>query len=168
MKTLSFDSLVRRLQEDWPNIRFERASESRWSPEEQAVFYSDKAPNKAWSLLHEVGHMLCGHTAYNSDIRLLTMEVDAWERAKEYSARYGHDINQDYIEKCLDSYREWLHKRSMCPDCAQNGIELHEGNYKCINCKNTWTVSSDRFCRIYRKKIKPPIFMEGFNQNSVY
>lgn len=164
MKQAKFKLLVLQLQTDWPNVNFIESSESRWSPEELTVFYKSNTKNCTWSLLHELGHMLCGHTSYRSDIDLLRMELEAWEKAKQYGINYNVIIQQDYVEKCLDSYRDWLHKRSTCPTCSQTGIELNSGKYSCINCKGNWLVSQNRFCRAYRKNQTPSIEkMEGVN-----
>jgi hypothetical protein len=156
MPKADLQSLVTRLQQDFPKARFQKADDSRWSPEEQTVYYKENASHSDWSLLHETGHMVCDHQTYESDIDLLQMEVAAWERAKQLAATCGLHIDQEYIEKCLDSYRDWLHKRSRCPECAQAGVERAAGSYRCINCGFAWQVSPDRFCRVYRRHTKLP------------
>jgi hypothetical protein len=156
MKNTKLSSLVTKLQSDFPALNFLTAAKPRWSPEDQTVYYNDGAPHSAWSLLHELGHAICNHHDYESDIGLLQMEVEAWDQAQIRARTYGHSIPQDYIEKCLDSYRDWLYKRSTCPSCLQTGLEQKTGQYHCINCVFKWRVSPERFCRVYRQQTKLP------------
>lgn len=141
------------LKADFPKIRFKRSDRFQWSPEDKTIYYAKGVENSDWSLLHEAGHMLCRHTSYSNDLGLLRMEVEAWEAARKLAEKYGSEIDEDHIDKCLDTYRDWIHKRSACPKCTQAGVEKTTGNYKCINCGHHWKVSSERFCRTYRKTV---------------
>ncbi len=149
--------LLDQLQKDFPDINFVEADIFSWSPQDKTVCYAPKSENDIWSLLHETGHMLSLHSAYNSDIALLQMETEAWQTAKELAGTYGHNIDEEHIEQCIDSYRDWLHERSKCTVCAQAGLEQSSGQYKCINCGHQWKVGHDRFCRVYRKKTEPSV-----------
>jgi len=144
--------LVQKLQSDNPSITFREGATFVWSPEAQQVTYvlSD-TESEPWSLLHEVSHGLLGHATYSSDIDLLQKEVEAWEKATALSAHYGIVIDQEFVQHCLDSYRDWLHKRSICPACHLQGIQKSLETYSCINCGNTWGVTKERFCRPYRR-----------------
>lgn len=135
------------------DVSFTKSSHFRWSPEENTVFYNPSSKTVILSLLHEVGHMLCGHSTYSSDIGLLRMEVAAWQSARELAEKYSIDIDEEHIEKCLDSYREWMYRRSSCPLCTQAGIEKQTGVYSCINCYKKWRVTTAKFCRVYRKTV---------------
>lgn len=146
--------VLEQLRQDFPSIEFVNSDRFQWSPEEKIIYYVEKAENGEWSLLHEGGHMLCGHMNYINDLGLLRMEVEAWEKARELAAKYGFKIDQRHIDKCLDTYRDWVYKRSTCPKCTQAGIEKTTGHYHCINCKHLWKVSSERFCRTYRKTVR--------------
>lgn len=148
-------SLLSIIKKDFSHINFLQADRFSWSPENKTIYYEDPADHSDWSLLHEIGHVLCDHSEYSNDIGLLKIEVEAWKKAQEVSEKYGLKIDADHIEKCLDSYREWLYKRSSCPNCTQAGIEKETGKYQCINCKNVWSVSPNRFCRVYRKTVTP-------------
>lgn len=147
--------LLKQLKTDFPDIAFVKAEMFSWSAKEKTVFFIPETKNGAWSLLHEAGHMYEQHSTYMSDIELLRMEIEAWQAAKKLAARYGYKIDEDHIEHCLDSYRDWLYQRSKCTRCLQAGLEQSTGQYRCINCGHRWEVGHDRFCRIYRKKIEP-------------
>lgn len=146
-------NLLDRLITDFPDIRFVPSERFQWSPEEKTIYYVEESDSGEWSLLHEGGHMLCDHTSYYNDLGLLKMEVEAWEKARELAKNYGHKIDQRHIDRCLDTYRDWIYKRSSCPRCSQAGIEKTTGHYQCINCKYIWKVSSEKFCRTYRKTV---------------
>lgn len=149
--------LVEHLQKDFPTVSFVNSDKSRWAPESRTVFFAATKRHADWSLLHEAGHMLAEHAHYNTDIELLQMEVEAWDKARELGEKYDIQISPDHIEDCLDSYRDWLYKRSLCPECSQTGLEKDSGNYRCINCGAVWQVSPERFCRVYRKTKTPAI-----------
>lgn len=124
-----------------------------WSPEHRTVYYdkSNKTPEGMWALLHESGHALLQHTQYYTDIELVLMEVAAWETAKNIAAEMHIEVDEDHVQDCLDSYRNWLHKRSLCPDCNLSGVQIDSATYTCIFCHKKWTVSAERFCRPYRR-----------------
>lgn len=147
--------LVNLLKKDFPQVSFIVSEQPHWSPKDCTIFYNPKKLHAEWSLLHEVGHMLSNHKNYDSDIDLIKMEVEAWEKAKELAKKYSMRINKEHIEDCLDSYRDWLYKRSLCPECKFTGLEEKHGNYSCINCKAKWKVGEDRFTRVYRKTKTP-------------
>ncbi|HEX5796954.1 MAG TPA: hypothetical protein VFX86_01040 [Candidatus Saccharimonadales bacterium] len=141
------------MQQDFPTIKFIAADRFQWSPEEKVIYFVKETKNGEWSLLHEGGHMLCKHLNYTNDMGLLRMEVEAWAKAQKLAKKYGYKIDQKHIDKCLDTYRDWIHKRSSCPRCTLAGVEKETGRYYCINCGHRWKVSSERFCRTYRKTV---------------
>lgn len=148
----SFGSLLKQLSVDFPDINFEPDKTFRWSSESHTVFYNSSSRYAPWSLLHEVGHMVRGHSGYKSDAALVRMEVEAWEEALELAGRYGIEIDEDYVQDCIDSYRNWQYSRGKCPVCSLTGVERADGQYKCINCGEQWRVTTNRFCRVYRKR----------------
>lgn len=156
--------LIEQLVLDFPDISFVEADIFSWSPKDNTVFYAQGTKHGAWSLLHEAGHMIKKHSTYESDIELLQMELEAWEAAKELAKRHSRSIDEEHIEHCIDSYRDWLHQRSKCTACLQAGLQQASGQYKCINCGHRWSVGHDRFCRVYRKKIEP--LMQGALPNN--
>jgi hypothetical protein len=149
-----FSSLLLRLQNDFLEIKFEPAEAFRWSFENQTVYYTADSEYAGWSLLHEVGHMVNRHSTYHTDTMLIRMEAEAWQTASDLASRYGEKIDEDYIQDCIDSYRNWQYQRSKCPVCEQTGVEKADGHYKCINCGKDWKVTVNRFCRVYRKTQK--------------
>lgn len=147
------EPLVSKLQKAYPQFTFLAGQTAQWSPVLRQITYaSGKDRGAPWSLLHELGHALLDHSTYASDMQLLQKEVEAWEQAKTLAAGVGHSIDEEYIQECLDTYRDWLHKRSSCPTCGMHGLQAQTDHYSCLNCSGAWKVSSERFCRPYRLK----------------
>jgi hypothetical protein len=145
---------VERLRQLFPDLTFTAGQQFCWSPETREIFYkrNDSGQRPLWSLLHETGHALLNHTSYKADFELLRMENEAWERAKLLAEQLEVEIDEDHIQDCLDTYRDWLYKRSICPSCntkcLQQGDFVH---YRCFNCHTSWKVSNNRFGRAYRR-----------------
>lgn len=142
--------LVTRLQNDYPMFEFVASDKARWSPTEQKIYYT----NDSIQTLHELGHAVLGHSEYRQDIELLQIERAAWNKAKELALTYGINIDDDTIERALDTYRDWLHQRSLCPRCGQTGIQnIKTLGYSCPNCQHTWRATGGKSTRLKRLSI---------------
>lgn len=144
--------LLQRIRTDYPDIRFKLGDKSLWDPSKDTIHYKKTSDGVSfWSLFHELGHMKARHNNYSFDLELLKIESEAWSHAQSIAKKYGIQIDKDYIEDCMDSYRDWIHKRSTCPKCKQTGAQQNSSDYICLNCSNQWSVTRSRFCRSYRK-----------------
>lgn len=135
---------------------FEVGDQFSWSYRHKTILYpSVQSPTIEfiWSLLHELGHAAQGHRTYRDDLELLMMEVAAWKEAKRIAVTYELDIDDEYIESSIDTYRSWLHKRSTCIECTQNSFPLSQTKYRCFNCNTEWQVPASRLCAIRRRKV---------------
>lgn len=150
----NFLAVLSQVKRDFPDVTFSQAQSFYWSADTRTIHYCSSSNNPVWSLFHELGHMTHDHTSYSSDIRLVSIEVEAWDAATTLAEKYSISIDEDYIQDCLDSYRKWQHDRSKCPKCLMAGLEIKNGNYKCFNCQNQWKVTPNRFCRAYRQTKK--------------
>ena len=151
--------LIDTLQAEFPQLRFKAGAQFSWSPGSDEIIYKTDAKGERakWSLLHETGHALLDHQAYGADFELLRLEVDAWERAKAIGKAVGITIDEDHIQDCLDTYRDWLYKRSICPECATKCLQQDDNaHYRCFNCHATWRVTTSRFGRAYRRHTSVP------------
>lgn len=147
------EEIVSILSGSYPRISFQASNKFCWSPETLEVLYDADAPEPAaiWSLLHETGHALLGHTSYKADYELLRLEVDAWEKAKALASDMAVEIDEDHVQDCIDTYRDWLYRRSICPTCGTKSLQqANLSQYQCFNCHATWKVTPSRFCRAYR------------------
>ncbi len=129
----------------YPGLNFIKSSQFVWSPAHRAVYYPEEDETQEeqgqLALLHEIGHAELGHKTYHSDIHLLGMEVDAWKYARTKAPAFGITIDEEHIDRCLESYRIWVHKRSLCPRCQFHGIQTAPTRYRCFMCRRTWRVS---------------------------
>jgi ribosomal protein L37AE/L43A len=147
---------IKPLKRDHPTLSFKAGQQEHWSPKNNTITYNLDQSYKllCYGLLHELAHALLDHSTYGSDFELLKLERDAWELASELGRKYGVKINQNHIQNCLDTYRDWLHRRSACPTCGTHVLQRDVHYYQCFNCQTVWKVSSGRFVRPYRKMLK--------------
>ncbi len=148
-------ALVRKLAADFPNLKFAAGQSFCWSPATNEIFYrsaSSATVADKWSLLHEVSHASLGHSSYATDLELVQLEVAAWETASALAKKYDLQIDEDYKQDCIDTYRDWLYRRSVCPTCGTQNLQSDSGHqYQCFNCHSSWHVSGSRFSRPYRR-----------------
>jgi hypothetical protein len=149
-------SLLDKISREFSGIAFRPGTTFMWSPSNRAVYYDKTTLSSlsgSWSLLHELGHAVLDHQTYRDDLELLIMEVEAWSKAKELARGYGLSIKEGHIEKCVDSYRLWLHKRSKCIDCGTHSLQQDRTTYLCHNCGAKWKVPESKICQIRRTRI---------------
>jgi len=147
------EQTLKRLRQLFPQLVYCPSTAFCWSPETNEVLYPNKnaGDQASWSLLHETSHALLRHRSYNSDFELLKLEVLAWEKAKELGVKLQIVIDNDHVQDCLDSYRDWIYARSICPRCTNKSLQQSDlRHYRCFNCHNIWQVTPSRFCRAYR------------------
>jgi len=149
----STSSLLHKLKTDYPEIHFMTGEAFLWSPETKTVFYVNDGPQSKALLLHEVSHGILGHSEYKRDVELLAMEAAAWEKAKELAVSYHFPINENVAEDHLDTYRDWLHARSSCPDCTAIGYQSGRDSYTCPACTSEWRVNEAKVCELRRYKV---------------
>ncbi|MDO4781411.1 MAG: hypothetical protein Q4A34_03425 [Candidatus Saccharibacteria bacterium] len=145
--------ILDRLRKDFPAFHFVTGEVFSWSPSNKTITVAD-VDDRA-QLLHEVAHGVLGHAQYVRDIDLLTMERQAWQyAASQLAPRYGVSLHMedDVVQDALDSYREWLHRRSCCPRCEATGIEVEKHTYRCLLCEERWRVNEARTCRLQRHR----------------
>jgi len=151
--TLELDTLLARIAKDYPDLSFIESAHFSWHAGKKHVGFKKAGKNvehNMWALLHEIGHALLGHADYKHDIELLQLEVAAWEKARELAGYYQLAIDEDYLQDCLDTYRDWLHMRATCPTCFARSLQSSERLYRCFNCQTEWSVTRSRLCRPYR------------------
>jgi hypothetical protein len=145
-------SLAQKVEADYPQFIFKPGSQEHWSPKTNTITYERSgAKDGQFGLLHELAHALLGHRNYKSDFELLKLESQAWHKAAKIAKNYGIKIDEEHIQNCLDTYRDWLHRRSKCPTCGMHAPQTDARTYQCFNCGATWKVSAGRFARSYRR-----------------
>lgn len=147
--TVSITSLVKQLRRSYPQFNFVEGDEFHYSPPE-TVTYHTNTPDAVYLLLHELGHALCKHDLYERDIELISIESRAWEQAAILSPTFGLVIPDEVIQSSLDSYRDWMHARSKCPECDATGVQTSLHTFTCIACHKKWRVNTARTCELRR------------------
>ncbi len=145
---------IKRIEADYPQFHFKPGSQEHWSPRTKTITYDESASDDElrYGLLHELAHALLGHDNYRSDFELLKLESQAWETAVKVGRKYKINLDNEHIQDCLDTYRDWLHRRSKCPTCGMHVLQKDARTYQCFNCGASWQVSAGRFARPYRLK----------------
>lgn len=142
--------LLSKLKADFSHLHFRISESFCWSPEEQTVYYNTGDAHGDGLLLHEVAHGLLKHRQYSRDIELISIETEAWTKARTLAAAYGVALNEDTIQDHLDTYRDWLHARSRCPQCEATGLQTQRSQYRCLACGHHWRVNEARVCALRR------------------
>jgi hypothetical protein len=145
----STTSLINQLKSDYPQFSFKKSKRFLWSPSENTVYYTGSDDDYSF-LLHELSHGLLGHADYRRDVELIAMERAAWDKAVSIAPHYRLTIPEETVESTLDSYREWLHARSTCPNCKATGLQIKQHVYSCIACHHSWRVNEARICALRR------------------
>lgn len=149
MNTALEQSLINELRVRYPNIGFTENRTFMWSPTENIIYFDPEriaTATGSWSLLHELGHALARHTRFETDLDLIKLERQAWRFAKQVASSLKIVIDDNHIQDCIDSYRDWLHARSRCPECSQINPQSAALQYECFNCRTKWKVSASQLC----------------------
>ena len=142
-------SLIKKLKSDFPQFIFSESDSFLWSYTDNTVYFVSKGGNYGY-LLHELAHALLNHVDYSRDIELIAMERQAWDKARYLAPQYDLEIDDDFIQTNLDTYRDWLHSRSTCPACKATGMQIESKTYKCLACNHQWRVNDARTCSLRR------------------
>lgn len=136
-ETSSFHTLLKALRQDFPALRFRQGERFTFRPP-RTIFYNPLLPSADLLIFHEIGHALCGHCDYQTHIRRLEIEAEAWAKGKEVidsHPNYQVTYNPDFAEDQLDTYRDWLHQKSLCPTCHLTRCQTPDGKYHCPHCE---------------------------------
>jgi hypothetical protein len=150
----STPSLLSKLQKAYPKISFTLGDRFAWSPDAHTVIYDQADLDNNGILLHELAHGLLEHHDYSKDVELVAMETEAWNKALEIAPTYSIKISEDIVQDNLDTYREWLHARSTCPECEATGYQSGKKEYTCVACGHIWRVNEARICALRRYTAK--------------
>ena len=123
------------LRTKYPELNFNSGKKFAFHPPKTIVLGPHEPCYKLLAL-HEVSHALLKHRSSKTDVGRLKMENEAWEMAKILAKENKVEVNEDFIQDQLDTYRDWLHKKSRCPDCGLTRFQTPDGQYHCPMCKS--------------------------------
>ena len=152
---ISHSLVLKKLQNKLPDIVFEKGENCVWSPMNNKIIYNTVKPGQSehdaiFALIHEVAHASLGHHNYHTDTQLLQLESEAWSKAIEIAKEMNINIPEDHVQDCLDTYRDWSHKRSACPTCGVVSAQKANQIYHCFNCQTAWKVPLSPLCQLRR------------------
>ncbi len=124
--------LLERLRQDYPELRLREGKKFLFRPPKTIILGAEELSDLL--LLHELGHYLCGHVSFNTEPERLKCECEAWEKARELCVMYGVPFDDDFAQQELDSYRDWLDKKSRCPSCGLTRFQTQDGVFHCPKC----------------------------------
>lgn len=132
---------VEELRGLYPQFWFREGKIFKYRPG-KTIFLGPMQPNYGLLTLHELGHALCNHKDYKTLIQRLKIESEAWERAKtvlnehpEWLKKYKIEYDEDFVEEQLDTYRDWLHRKTLCKDCGLTCYQTADGRLHCPSCE---------------------------------
>ena len=150
----SIPLLTKSISKKYPDISLVTGDDFHWSFDDNTITYQANDPQAAAHILHELAHALLHHQSYSRDIELIGMERDAWSYAStQLAGSFDVNIDDETVQSALDSYRDWLHARSTCPNCSASGIETSKSHYHCLACEHNWRVNEARICSLRRYSI---------------
>ncbi len=126
---------LEKIEANFPEFRFKSGDKFAFKPP-KTIIIGPEEPQMELLLLHEVSHAILGHRDFSADIERLKMEMEAWEKARELCEQYGVEYDEEKAQDELDTYRDWLHKKSRCPKCGLTRFQTPDGEYHCPRCEN--------------------------------
>lgn len=126
---------LERLRQDYPGLRFRDGAKFAFRPP-KTIILGPPEPFSELLTLHEVSHAILGHKDFKMDVTRLKMETEAWQKARELANYYDIEVNEELIQEELDTYRNWLHKKSRCPQCGLTRYQTPDSLYHCPRCEN--------------------------------
>ena len=139
---MSDSDFLSKLISDYPQFSFKSGKKFKFRPK-KTIFYVSKSPNFKPLLLHELSHALLGHFSFETSLERLQIERDAWQKTSELCALYSIPFSEDFFAEELDSYRDWLHKKTLCRVCGLSCIELSSTSLYCPKCQKTYSKISN-------------------------
>lgn len=128
--------LLHKIKLSYPDLVFKKGRKFAFKPP-RSIFIGPEEPQDDLLLLHEVGHAILGHSNFTIDVDRLKMESAAWKKARELASDFGVEIDEEMIQNQLDTYRDWLHQKSRCPECGLTRYQTLDRVYHCPMCENS-------------------------------
>ncbi len=129
----NFTNLINQLKADFPQFSFKNGKKFSFRPP-KTIIIGPYEPQAELLLLHELGHATLDKNTFKTDVERLKIESEAWNKAKSLAHDLKIDFDEDFAEGKLDSYRNWLHQKSLCKKCRLTRFQTEDGEYHCPYC----------------------------------
>ena len=124
---------LERLKIDYPEFRFKDGKKFAFRPP-CTIVIGPEEPSDSLLLLHELGHAILKHYSFETDAKRVKMEREAWDQARELCLKYEILYDEDVVEREMDTYRDYLDKKSRCPKCGLTRFQTPDGAFHCPQC----------------------------------
>ena len=141
---------------EWSKIgKTTRGLNTRHTSSQNPGYFIYTAYNIVRGDVHEIETKLLNRVeSIFSDRRLLHFSTGSKSECFFLNPNEITYVVEDFIEEHLDTYRDWLHARSSCPDCTATGYQTDASTYACPACSHTWRVNEARICQLRRYSTK--------------
>ncbi len=128
--------LLQKIMAKYPDFSYHTGAKFTFRPPKTIILGPFESH---YSLLfcHELGHALSGEDHFDTDVERLKIERLAWDKAQELCTEFHIPYDEEFVEEQLDSYRDWLHSKSKCPQCGLTRYQTKNGQYHCPHCDLT-------------------------------
>ena len=126
--------LINTLESDYPHLTFKTGPKFAFKAP-KTITTGPPHQFSALLTLHELAHAILKHKNYSLDIQRLKMERDAWSYVQStLCPQYSIPFDEDFAQNQLDTYRDWLHKKSLCKTHHVTRYQDPTGTYHCPLC----------------------------------
>lgn len=133
MENITKNPYYKKIIEEFSDFTYKTGKKFTYIPP-KTIIIGPSEPRSELLLLHEVSHAILKHKSFKTDVERLRIESCAWEQAKILAKSLKIPFSDDFAESRLDSYRDWLHSRSLCKKCHITRYQTPDGKYHCPLC----------------------------------
>ena len=130
-------SFLETLKTVYPSFTFKPGRKFLFRPK-KTILYLESNENFRLLLLHELAHALLGHFSFDRSLERLQIERDAWEKTRELCDLHSVPFNESLAEAELNTYRDWVHQKTLCKTCGATCLEVNSESLFCPNCQKTY------------------------------
>jgi len=130
-------SFLKMLKTTYPDFSFKPGHKFVFRPK-KTICYIEANDNFRMLLLHELAHAILGHFSFDRSLERLEIERDAWEKTRELCAIYDVPFDENLAESELNSYRDWVHQKTLCKTCGLTCLEVSSESLYCPSCQKTY------------------------------
>lgn len=125
------------LKKTYPEFTFHPGRKFLFRPQ-KSIYYLEADENFRLLLLHELAHALLGHFSYQKSLERLQIERDAWEKTRQLCKIHNVTFDEDVAEAELNTYRDWVHQKTLCKTCGLTCLEVSSESLYCPFCQKTY------------------------------
>lgn len=125
------------LKSTYPDFTFRPGRKFLFRPP-KSIRYLESDENFRLLLLHELAHALLGHFTFSRSLERLEIERDAWEKTRKLCEIHHVPFDESLAEAELDTYRDWVHQKTLCKTCGSTCLEVNSESLFCPFCQRTY------------------------------